>query len=331
MKADKEFINMSFRYVYDRKWKSQGKSQKEFARAVRAIDPECGINNTYVSKLYSGKYTPSARYLSLFCKVLNVEMEEFYPETMEGKYRYSPDYQDEVEEYKEIIAQDCFGLNLSFLYGLKQMINFDEEFPIFAPLQCNVADPVDGFPFGLKYDRVRLVEAAESKHSLFQISIEGKTINLSPADMKFLKALQNYVIRKVRELFKFHKQELIDSVNEATDSCKEYMRPGKTIELGKSPLSAEALQDVDKWGLYSNEEYKKYKLPVSPEELQYTAAYYIDGWKAIHFGKNMDIKPVYEWLNMLNDGGGTETSSNKKPDSIENETKKIGGSDNGKC
>ena len=48
------------------------------------------------------------------------------------------------------------NLHLSLLYGLKELIDFDSEFPIYAPLECAVADPVNGFPFGLKYEKIRI-------------------------------------------------------------------------------------------------------------------------------------------------------------------------------
>lgn len=275
MGVDKEFIKSAFYNLYQRKWKAQGKSQEEFAEAVRAIDPECGINKSYVSKLLNGHKAPSARYLQDFGRVLGVALEDFYPSTYEDKYRYSSEYQDAVEDWKKETAEKSFGLNLSLLYGLKQLIDFDSEFPAYAPLQCVAADPENGFPFSLKYEREEFAKAAEGSKgkSLFQILSRGEVVSLGPADMKYLKMIQNYLVRKVREQFAHHKQELIDSANEATEQCKDYLQPGKKISLGKDPLPPETLQKIDRWGIYTVEEKEKYRIPDPPEELPYTAAY----------------------------------------------------------
>ena len=324
MKPNKEFISEAFYNVYQRKWKSQGKSQEEFAKAVREIDPECGINKTYVSKLLNGIYTPSAKYLNLFCKVLNVDMQEFYPVSIEDKYRYSPDYQDSVSEWNDRVAKECFGLNLSFLYGLKQLIDFDNEFPLFANLKCSVTDPVNGFPFGMKYERVQLYEAAEANHGngLFQVASDGKVFNLSLADMEFLKAVQNYLVRKTLDLFNFHKQELIDSMNEASEKCMDHLRQVKMTDLGQNPLSPDELQKIDKWGFYIERKFRKYKIPDPPEELKYISAYTDNGFGEIHFGNQMDVKPVNEWFRMMNDGRELERVHDSE--SISKEENKTG-------
>ena len=312
MAGDKEFIRNAFYNVYQRKWKSRGRSQEEFAEAVRKVDPECGINKTYVSKLLNGKYTPSAKYLGVFCKVLEVDIEEFFPSTYEDKYRYSSEYQDAVSEWKDHIAEDSFGLNLSLLYGLKQLIDFDSEFPAFSPLECVAADPMNGFPFGLKYERAELAEASEGSKgkSLLQISQDNKVVSMSPADLKYLKMIQSYIIRKVREQFAYHRQELIDSMNEASEQCKQYLKPGELIIMGQDPLSPEELQKVDKWGIYTEEEKRRYKIPDSPEELPYTAAHKEKEWE-IHLGGKDSALPPDELREFFN--------------------KKRGGSDHGKA
>ena len=192
-----------------------------------------------VSRWKNGHIAPSPKSIKIICQILGEDVQqEFYPSTYADKYRYSSEYQDAIAERNEHIAKDCFGLNLSFLYGLKQLIDFYTEFPAFAPLDWSFADPENGFLSGVKYDRVELMSAAKGENgkSLFQIETGGKAITLQPADMKYLKAVQKYVVRKVREQFAHHRQELIDSMNEATEQCKDYLRPGVAINPGWVPL-----------------------------------------------------------------------------------------------
>lgn len=279
MRADKDYISKVFRELYIRKWESkpQKNSLQDFVNKIHEIDPESGIDKAYISRLKNGKYpsAPKTETLRALCAALGVELEEFYPSTYEDKYQYSSDYQDKVEEWKKETAEKCFGLNLSLLYGLKHLIDFDSEFPAYAPLQCVAAEPENGFPFSLKYEREEFAKAAEGNRgkSLFQISSAGKIISLGPADMKYLQMIQKYIVRIVREQFAHHRQELIDSMNEATEQCKNYFQPGKKISLGEDPLPPETLQKIDRWGIYTLAEKERLKITDPPEELPYTAAY----------------------------------------------------------
>ena len=274
MKAEKQYIHGRFVNLYMDAWKSKGKTQKMFVDAVKALDPGNGITVSYVSKLLNGKYTPSARNLQIFCKVLGVDSEpEFTPSTSAEKYRYSAEYQDRVTEYFEQVA-DSFGLNLSFLNGLRQIVDFDKEFPMFTELIVAAADPMQFFPSGLTYKRAEKGECSEASSGkrLFQITIGDKVYNMEPADIKFLKAVQNCIVRKVNELFAKHRQELIDAANLAAERCEGYSF-AQMITSGKDPLSPEELQKIDKWGIYTVDEYKRFNFPLPPDDLQLTSAH----------------------------------------------------------
>lgn len=290
MAAEKEYIRKMFVQFYDKNWKGKGReySQEAFVAEVKKIDPQSGFTKSRLSKILNGHSYTTARYLEIFARVLGVELEDFYPQSVYAeKYGGSPEYQNEVAKYNNRIARECFGLDLSFLYGLKQLIDFDSEFPTFAPLECITADPEEGYPFGLKYERVQLVPAAEidKGRGLFQVSRDGEVFNLSPVDMKYLKTIQNSVVKIVKGLFAEHRQELESAALEATYRCKEFLKGGKAITLGRDPFSPEELQKLDNNGIYTEEEYKKYDIPNPPEGLRYTAAHTEKGWGDIHIGR----------------------------------------------
>lgn len=359
MKAERkrvgsEFIKEAFRNVYQREWEKKGKSLKEFAERYAEIEQGSEVTEertdaikAQVSRWKNGHKAPSAKSIKIICQVFAAfgvdAQKEFYPSTYEDKYRYSSEYQDAIAERNEHIAKDCFGLNLSFLYGLKQLIDFDSEFPAFAHLEWSFADPVNGFPFGVKYERVELASAAKGENgkSLFQIENGGKVITLQPADMKYLKAVQNFIVRKVREQFAHHRQELIDSMNEATEQCKDYLRPGAVVHIGKDPLSPEELQKIDKWGIYTEQELNKYKIPDSPEELPITAAY-IEKESEFHLGSPASSpEELQEFFKQrrearkrgeaVPDAEGAETDPGGGIDPGGNDKNMKGGSDNGKA
>lgn len=272
MNVDKQFVRERFYRLYHEKWKG---TQAEFAQAVKAIDPGNGISNDYVSKLLKGKYTPSERNLQLFCTVLGVDYKsEFMPSSYEDKYRCSGEYQDKAAAYLSQVATDSFGLNLSLLYGLRQLIDFDTEFPLFSELIVAAADPEQFFPSGLTYKRAEPAEAYDASYDkrLFQVSTGGKAYNISPEDMKFLKVVQNTIIRKVSEMFSKHRQELIDAANLAAEKCEGYTF-AEMVKSGRDPLSPEELQKIDKWGIYTVDELNRYNIPLPPDDLQLTAAH----------------------------------------------------------
>jgi len=311
-KVGSDFIKEAFRNAYQREWESKGKSLQEFVDSVTAIDPGSGLTKAQVSRWKNGRVAPSPKSLTVICQVLGVDIHEvFYPSTIEDKYRYSSEYQDAVSEWKDEIAKDCFGLNLSFLYGLKQLIDFDSEFPAFAPLECVTTEPVNGYPFGLKYERSELVTASKGENGkgLFQIETGGKVVSLSPVDMKYLKAIQNYIVRKVREQFAHHRQELIDCMNEATEQCKDFLRPGANDmdELLSGPLSPEKLQKIDKWGIYTEAESDKYRIPDNPEGLPLIAAIKNKN-PEIHLGRGaLPLDELRERFGLKKGGGDGET------------------------
>lgn len=275
MTIDKRFVKERFYRLYQKKWKEKGKSQTQFVEAVKAIDPESGISRTYVSKLLKGTYTPSAKNLQLFCAVFGVDYEtEFLPSTYEDKYQHSAEYQDRVSEYFSQVATESFGLNLTFLNGLRQLIDFDKEFPLYGELIVAAADPTECFPSGLTYKRAEPAEAyeASTRQRMFQVSTGNKAYNLSPEDMKFLKAVQNQVIRKVSEWFSKHRQDLINAANQAAEACEGYTF-AEMVKSGHDPLSPEELQKIDKWGIYTVNELNRYNIPLPPDDLPLTAAH----------------------------------------------------------
>lgn len=314
MATDKEIVRERFKEFYRNNWEKLGRgySQESFVAEVKKIDPESGFTKSRLSKILNGHSFASVKYLEIFARVLGVELEDFYPQSVYvEKYSDSPEYQNEVAKYNNRVARECFGLDLSFLYGLKQLIDFDEEFPAFSPLECITADPEGGYPFGLKYERVQLVPAAEidKGRGLFQVSHDGEVFNLSPVDMKYLKTIQNSVVKIVKGLFAEHRQELESAALEATYRCKEFLKSTKTITLGRDPLSPEELQKIDNSGIYTEGEYQKYKIPKAPEGLRYTAAHTEKGWD-IHVGRGAlppdELRKFFESKRRKKGGGAGE-------------------------
>ena len=145
---------------------------------------------------------------------------------------------------------------------------------LFSELIVAAADPEQFFPSGLTYKRAEPAEAYDASYDkrLFQVSTGGKAYNISPEDMKFLKVVQNTIIRKVSDMFSKHRQELIDAANLAAEKCEGYTF-AEMVKSGRDPLSPEELQKIDKWGIYTVDELNRYNIPLPPDDLQLTAAH----------------------------------------------------------
>ena len=133
-RVKKEFVTDKLNELYLTKWKAQGKTQREFAEAIRNVDPSSGINETYVSKLLNGVYSPKS-YLPAICEVLDVDISEFTPKTHDDRYQYATAFADGLEGTLEGFAKEHFGIDLTFFQGLRNIIpEFDSIFPVYAPL-----------------------------------------------------------------------------------------------------------------------------------------------------------------------------------------------------
>lgn len=261
----KEFITDRLNDLYDKKWRSQGKTQKEFAEAIKEVDPASGINETYVSRLLNGKYAPK-QYLPAICQVLDVDISEFSPKTHDDRYQYASDFADGLEGRLEELAINNFKIDLTFFQGLKNIIpDFDDVFPKFYPLFWYDVFDQNHKPF----QRIVPAETTEtsSGQGLFQITRDGKTYFLTKYDMKFILWLQLKIRKYVLALFEAH-QKTLDEAEARVDTVFWEKNLEVNPEFDKDntfwtvyKLSEEELQDIDQFGIYTEKEERRFRLP----------------------------------------------------------------------
>ncbi len=266
-KIKKEWMTDKLNEVYDMKWRSQGKTQKEFAQAIKEVDPQCGINETYVSRLLNGVHSPK-QYLPVICQVLDVDISEFTPKTHDDRYQYVVDYANGLEGSLEKRAKEKFKRDLTFFQGLRNIIpDFDKAFPVFAPLHFYDVTGQDHDP----YERAVPAEAVETSkgRGLFQYTKDGKTYFLTKYDMKFIRALQVQIGKYVSSLFEAHQKTLEKA---EADANALFWEKNKEVnpDFDKDNtlwttyvLSEEEKQEVDKFGIYTEKEEKRFGLPRS--------------------------------------------------------------------
>lgn len=254
-KYNKEIVCRNFKNLYLSEWKAHNKTQQEFAEAVNDLMPEGQKNcdNKLVSKWFRGISEP-VMYLKAISQVLNVKMDAFLPQNHDARYQYSSDFTDKLEKKLEDIAVENFGLDLSFVQGIRNLVpDFDKRFPLCAPLQFREFDSQ-----GMYFKRPDHAGAAPTtkNYKLLQISRNGKNILLSVFDLKILMEVQKKAIEYICSIFDETVKDL---------QLKEKQAISKYIEANTNiwetyHFSMEELQEIDPYGLYSDEELNKYHL-----------------------------------------------------------------------
>lgn len=250
-RASKEFVTNRLIELYDDKWRSKGKTQKEFTEALKEADPHSGINETYVSKLLNGVYAPK-RHLPAICQVLKVELSDFTPKGHDERYQYAPDRADEIESFLESIAESNFKIDLTFFQGLRNIIpGFDDLFPLFSPL-CFFS-PYDSTH--KTFERIPEAIASETSNGkgVLQIQKDGKIYFLSQYDLKIIRWLQVNMKKYALQCIEYLKTEYDNAEAKAN---KEYTE----AKMHATPEDEE-LQAVDPFGMYTEKEWSKYHLP----------------------------------------------------------------------
>ena len=261
----KEFIRQKFRELYQVRWKGQGKTAFDFAQAIDEIMPDSRCDEKYVSDWLNGRQTP-VKYLPAICKVLDVDISEFSLYKFEDRYKYSREYADGLNEALQKIAIEKFGISLAFLHGLREIIpDFDEKYPKFTPIQY-----YGGYSNLKPYERrISAVSSYTSKESAIQIDTPEGKVFLTIHDFKVLRHLQKQVkgyIERCFELYKKEFQAAEDKLNIMYEDLWLKANPDYTSEdwfpVGVPKFSDKTIQEIDKFGIYTESERKKYGLPL---------------------------------------------------------------------
>ncbi|MBQ6173475.1 MAG: helix-turn-helix transcriptional regulator [Clostridia bacterium] len=258
-KASDEFAKARFVQLYREKWKAQGRTQKAFTDLISEIDPSCGITEGYVSKMVRGIHAPE-KYLPAICKALDVDMSEFVPKSRAEKYKYSADYADGLEGALEKIAVENFGINLTFLQAVREIVpDFDKRFPVNTPLKED--------PFNEERHYLRRMPSGEtckisSKKGLLQVTKDGQTIFLTINDFKGIKEIQTKARSYIVWLINEYAARLQACEAEAN---RQYIEKHSMSHADDSPLDRTMtrfdLQKVDPYSIYTEDEWNKFNLP----------------------------------------------------------------------
>lgn len=253
-----DFFTAKFNELYQEKWKSKGKTQADFAEAIRNCFPNphaCKCTNHNVSKWLSGSFPEM--YLEQIAQVLEVDLEVFIPQTRSEKYEYDSEYIKGITDDHAKYAKGI-GLKGSFMKYVVQKPDFAESFPVYSPLWLKVS----GLPCFEKWEisRLPLAECAPVERTTFQIEKDGKKITLSRADLEFLKEVQSKVYDYVDYLFYCRSKEMEEEEKKAQTLLPKRTIDENGVSIAYRPTGVvqHELQEIDR--------FRKYVIKIVDEE-----------------------------------------------------------------
>ena len=204
---------------WQRKEKSEGRrgSQQAFADQINEGKSDGRCDYRYVSKWLNGKAYPET-YINDIARVLDVDVEELFPQTHDELYKDSSEYMNALKEEEITPYCDKIGLDEEFVKAIREQVDFDKSFPLFKPIHQNPNYIFDGKYYALVPDNC-LSDSAPMDDDVFQIKRcvdeeEGseRLITLSRPDLLFLRDVQKEVSRYIEFLFMKRQEEMKDEV-----------------------------------------------------------------------------------------------------------------------
>lgn len=203
--STKKYVMFHVKFPSDlENWKkgqiAQGKkgSQKEFARQV-------GVQPYYVTDWKTGRSGIPYTYIDKICEVLGVDPDRYEPTTHGERYENSKDFITEIGRKNIEFAKDI-GLDMTFVDGLTKIVDFNENFPLYAPIKKMTGNALQGYV----YSRSTNADSAQIDKELqfLQVEQDGKLKTMHDGDLAFLKEVQDQVADYVMYLFNRRQQEM---------------------------------------------------------------------------------------------------------------------------
>ncbi len=194
----------------------------------------------------AGEQYPRKKAMKAICRVLRTTEEELNSAEPKELYKSSKAYTEQLHEESAEYA-DSIGLSPDFLNFIRAAIP-DQHFPLYLPVRWILdPDPVDL----MKARAVRATPAAayDSKSKTnYQLHLsDGKTVNLSKADLQFINDVQKEVVGFIEYLYYRRKKEMDDILDRMNADQYETAPDGWTITKAVDEI------DFDKYAQYVQE------------------------------------------------------------------------------
>ena len=255
----REYQIAQFQKLYLEYWIGKGKKPQQLVDRIKEMDPTAKVDYKQISKWSKGNYPPGLRYLTIIIEIFkedlpSLDLSYFSYDLKDHSeiYQFDKQYADQVEDQLEIMAHKHFGIDLGFFEALRKLIpDFDKRYPVFTPLRFSFTNG--------RYERMG--SAPTNGHGLFRISKDGETIFLTKYDFKILRSIQNKIIKNVSAWFDMIAADLSSAETSINLDYIERNPPGADYFIAiPDATTDDYLQRFDHWGMYTEEECKKYGL-----------------------------------------------------------------------
>lgn len=232
-------------------WKEQQKaegksgSQYDFARQV-------GVEPYYVTDWKTGRHGIPYTYIDKICEVLGITPDVYEPRTATEKYKYVSDYITKIGRDNISFANEK-GLDLTLVEALTKIVDFDSQFPVYAPITSK------GGSLEPEYTRMVNADSApiDKKLEFLQVTKDGKRITLHRADLAFLKEVQDKIAEYVEFLFHKRTQEMKDEVIRFNEGLRKKLTNGGVAMIKPTKKYVESIDRFTKYDLEENNDSKK--------------------------------------------------------------------------
>lgn len=236
------------------KWKreGEGRTQTSFGKL---FDPPASRGS--VMKWCNGDNIPSPDRLKRICEIFEVPEDHFDTKnaTHDELYKHSSAFMSDLGKELVEYAKEK-GLDLELVRVLSKIIDFDNLFPVYAPINDS---KITGF-FEREYKRSENMDSAPFDDDLhfLQVNQDGRLITFSTIDLIFLKEVQDQIVDFVEYLLYKRKKEMDEEVQSFNDdlTIKGTTPDGGSMILHKA-LTKEFILEHDRFAKYLTFEKEK--------------------------------------------------------------------------
>lgn len=258
-------------------WKNARKSEgKDFSD--QAFADEVGVSRGSVANWKKG-VLPDSYSLEEICRVFGVKKEYFQINSREDMYQFSQEYITDVGRENAQFAEEI-GFDMGLLSALRRLVDFEKLFPIYSNILPTLGR-LDSCITAFRNPNLANSETIQNEELKdLQIERDGKLITLHKNDLKFLKDVQDEVVRYVEYLFYKRSEEMEEEIIDISRAChrigedkhipsREEFKlmqedPAKVTEVVyfKSVDFYKIVASIDKYGEYLDPK----KVPLQSEE-----------------------------------------------------------------
>lgn len=233
------------------KWKNEvgGRTQTSFGKL---LDPPATRGS--VMKWCRGDNIPTPDRIKQICEIFEVPEDYFDTNnaTHDELYKHGSAFITDLgKKHVEFAKEE--GLDLDLVRVLSKIIDFDELFPVYAPITKKVNNRSIDTMFIPHYERSEKMDSAPIDDDLkfLQVNRDDQIITFSKIDLIYLKEVQDQVVRFVKYLFYDRTKEMEEEVESFNEDLTIIQKTPTQLKVGYRALTKEFILEHDRFAKYA--------------------------------------------------------------------------------